>query len=79
MNLVSKRASWSNMALFSSFVLGMLFHRGASTKNVFTGYIRQFESKKAFNKRTKFNNGQKQAATKCKGDKEFDVNILFMN
>jgi len=89
MNQGRRAANWSNMALGMSFVLGMfshhVIHRGASSsKNVLTSYMRQFEIAEAkkglVNKRTKLNNGQKQVATKCKGDKEeFDINILFMN
>ena len=80
MNLSKRSANWSNMALFSSFVLGIILHRNASTKNMFTAYCRQFETKKGFNKRTKFNNGQTQSAIRSKNDKEeFDINILFMN
>lgn len=80
--LVKKSGSWSSFALISSFVLGMLFHRNASSsKNVISTYMKQFETRKGLTKRTnKFNSTKKQTATKIRTDKEeFDVNILFMN
>lgn len=85
MNLTTRRVtgSWSSVALVSSFVLGMLFHRNASSLSKFKlgSFLRKFESKNKSltnGKKSKVNS-QAQAATKCKLDQEFDVNILFMN
>ena len=83
---LTKRVSsgrWSNLALFGSFVIGVLFHRNASaSKSFLSNGLRQFEKfdfkSKPFGKRSKLNNGKK-ASTKVKASKEFDVNLLFMN
>lgn len=82
MNLTKTRTgNWSSIALVGSFIFGMLIHRNASAFSKFKicNFLRKFESKnKTFSKKSKLN-GQKQVATKCKLENEFDVNILFMN